>query len=388
MKLRAANDADCRLLWEWVNDPEVRRFAFQSAPIGWQQHQAWFAAKRQDRGGRIYLVLNGRRAPIGQVRFDRSADGEAEVDISIAAGERGRGFGAQALRLACARFCRETGVRRLVSRIKRTNVSSLRAFSSAGFSEAGALGVNGSEAVRLRWEPGGRQTTPAVYMVAARRPQSLSALRAALAGLPGRWIFIERPEQLSIRRLRAIAPRVVFFVHWSTRVPTAVTERYECVGFHMTDLPYGRGGSPLQNLIRRGYRTTMLSAFRMTGGLDDGPVYLKAPLSLDGMAEEIYLRAASLAGRMIARILREQPVAQPQRGRTSVFRRRTPLQSRIPQCADLSGLFDFVRMLDAEGYPRAFLRDRGFRYELSRPALRNGRIQAAVTITPIRKPRA
>ncbi len=27
--------------------------------------------------------------------------------------------------------------------------------------------------------------------------------------------------------------------------------KFECVCFHMTDVPYGRGGSPLQNLIIR-----------------------------------------------------------------------------------------------------------------------------------------
>jgi len=31
-----------------------------------------------------------------------------------------------------------------------------------------------------------------------------------------------------------------------------IFENYEIILFHMTDLPYGRGGSPLQNLIVRG----------------------------------------------------------------------------------------------------------------------------------------
>jgi methionyl-tRNA formyltransferase len=40
-------------------------------------------------------------------------------------------------------------------------------------------------------------------------------------------------------------------------------------------------------------------------------------------------------------------------------------------------------MLDAEGYPRAFLEYAGFRYEFSRAALYDGRIIADVKITPI-----
>lgn len=32
--------------------------------------------------------------------------------------------------------------------------------------------------------------------------------------------------------------------------------------FHMTNFPYGRGGSPLQNLMKRGHHTTTITALR------------------------------------------------------------------------------------------------------------------------------
>ena len=43
----------------------------------------------------------------------------------------------------------------------------------------------------------------------------------------------------------------------------------------MTDLPFGRGGSPLQNLIVRGFEETMTSAIKVTKGIDTGDIYLK-----------------------------------------------------------------------------------------------------------------
>ena len=43
----------------------------------------------------------------------------------------------------------------------------------------------------------------------------------------------------------------------------------------MTDLPYGRGGSPLQNLILDNKQKTMISAFKMTERMDEGPIYIK-----------------------------------------------------------------------------------------------------------------
>ena len=60
--------------------------------------------------------------------------------------------------------------------------------------------------------------------------------------------------------------------------------------FHMTDVLYGRGGSPLQNFIIRGHKETKLTAMKCVKELDAGPVYLKEFLSLLGNAEEIYMR--------------------------------------------------------------------------------------------------
>ena len=57
------------------------------------------------------------------------------------------------------------------------------------------------------------------------------------------------PEDLTPERLASLDPRYVFFLHWSWKIPAEIHTRFECVIFHMSDVPYGRGGSPLQNLI-------------------------------------------------------------------------------------------------------------------------------------------
>ncbi len=48
---------------------------------------------------------------------------------------------------------------------------------------------------------------------------------------------------------------------------------FNCVVFHMTDLPFGRGGSPLQNLISRGIYKTKISAIKVVKEIDAGPIY-------------------------------------------------------------------------------------------------------------------
>ena len=55
---------------------------------------------------------------------------------------------------------------------------------------------------------------------------------------------------------------------------------YNCVCFHMTAVPYGRGGSPLQNLIIQGFSSTLITALKMVKELDAGGVYTKRTRSL------------------------------------------------------------------------------------------------------------
>lgn len=196
-----------------------------------------------------------------------------------------------------------------------------------------------------------------------------------------RFILLDKKEELTFERLRELNPRYVFFPHWSFMIPAPIFESFECVIFHMTDLPFGRGGSPLQNLIARGIYETKISALRCVAGLDAGPVFMKRPLSLYGSAEEIYLRAAAIIEAMIADIVQHNPVPQEQAGEVVCFSRRKPQESNLAGLTELEKVFDYIRMLDAEGYPKAFLETEHLRLEFKRPSMKRGRIVADVVIT-------
>ncbi len=63
----------------------------------------------------------------------------------------------------------------------------------------------------------------------------------------------------------------------------------------MTDLPYGRGGSPLQNLILNKIYTTKISAIKVTKELDEGDIYLKEDFNISkGSAKRFYENASNL----------------------------------------------------------------------------------------------
>jgi methionyl-tRNA formyltransferase len=174
--------------------------------------------------------------------------------------------------------------------------------------------------------------------------------------------------------------RYIFFLHWNWLVPEHLWQNYECVCFHMTDVPYGRGGSPLQNLIVRGHKDTKLTALRMVNEMDAGPVYSKRELSLEGTAAEIYQRAGQQSFDIIRWMIDSQPEPLDQQGEPVVFKRRKPEQSALPVSGDLPMLYDHIRMLDAPTYPLAFIEHGEFIIEFSDARVQGDELNASVRI--------
>ena len=103
-----------------------------------------------------------------------------------------------------------------------------------------------------------------------------------------------------------------------------------------------------------------------------------------GSAEEIFLRADELIEKMIEQIVLETPKAFPQQGEPVLFKRRTPAESNLSLCpeGELSAWYDQIRMLDAAGYPYAFLEIHGMRLEFRRVSKRSDGLHADVKIVP------
>ncbi len=153
LMVRPATDDDCRLLWEWVNDPGVRAMSFRSKPVTWEEHAAWFRATRADAQRAIFIVLDEVQRPVGQVRFEPpDAEGGAEIIISIAGAYRGKGYGTEAVRAACAAYRRTGPARRAVAYIKPENQASLRIFAKAGFTPLGIKSFRDHDAVWMSFE--------------------------------------------------------------------------------------------------------------------------------------------------------------------------------------------------------------------------------------------
>lgn len=195
-------------------------------------------------------------------------------------------------------------------------------------------------------------------------------------------VSLNKKEELNIDNINTIDPTFIFFMHWSWIIPAEIFTSYTCIVFHMTDLPYGRGGSPLQNLIIRGFEETKITAIKVEEGLDTGDIYIKKALSLNGKASDIFKRTGEVIRTMIDEILETNIVPVKQEGEPSYFVRRKPIDSYIPKDIDeLKKLYDFIRMLDATNYPNAFLINGNLKFEFTNAELtENNELLANVRI--------
>ena len=164
----------------------------------------------------------------------------------------------------------------------------------------------------------------ASYVIAAIKSWNIENAEAISARYPEHTFeIITDKAKLTADALKKIDPQYIFFPHWSWIIPEDIYGCFNCVVFHMTDLPFGRGGSPLQNLISRGIYATKISAIRVSGGIDTGDIYDKEPVDIRfGNADQILRKISSVIFHtMIPKFIEGSPTPCKQTGEAVVFNR-------------------------------------------------------------------
>ncbi len=190
--------------------------------------------------------------------------------------------------------------------------------------------------------------------------------------------LITNKDELTADFISKLKPKYIFFPHWSWIIPKELYANFECVVFHMTDLPFGRGGSPFQNLIIREIYDTKISALRVDNGLDIGDIYLKEDFDIAiGSAEENFMKLSGIIfEKMIPKFLTSTLIPAKQNGESTIFQRRKPHESNMYGMDEVSiaKVYDFIRMLDAEGYPKAYLELNNLKIEFSEVHMKNKKL--------------
>lgn len=161
---------------------------------------------------------------------------------------------------------------------------------------------------------------------------------------------------------------VAFFLGCSRIVPPEVLRRNRHnLVVHGSDLPLGRGSSPIPWQVLEGKNRIPIVLFEAAEALDAGPVYFRDVIELDGteLLDEIHQKTWGRTEALIARFLERYPdvSATPQVGASSEYRKRTAADDELDPRHTLETLFDHLRIVDNERYP-AWFRHRGQKYIL------------------------
>lgn len=191
------------------------------------------------------------------------------------------------------------------------------------------------------------------------------------------WTWIKQKEDFQ----EAASFERVFVFRWPHIIKEDMLLLENFVGFHTSNLPDGRGGSPLQNQIVDGILESRINAIKLVKELDAGPIYASKPVTLQGTIEDIWATLANIASDMIIDIVKNKPEPTEQSKTTSTVYKRRRDNSLPTLHTSIEKIYRFVQMLDGEGYPRASLEVGDVKIEFERASIKDGSVLCDARIT-------
>lgn len=131
--MRKATSQDVDLYFHWANDAQVRSSSYQSAPIEYTSHVAWFNSKVLDVNYSFLIFENDLGKPVGQVRIQKEDESFAVIGVSVDEAFRGKGIATTILLQASVYFLQHYPNMQIKAYIKKENKASVKSFEKAGF---------------------------------------------------------------------------------------------------------------------------------------------------------------------------------------------------------------------------------------------------------------
>jgi len=183
------------------------------------------------------------------------------------------------------------------------------------------------------------------------------------------WMRISKEADLNA--IHSFDPDWVFFFHWSQIVDKDIWDKHRCVVLHTSNLPHGKGGSPIQNQILDNVIQTKVNAIEMTDKVDSGKIYCNRLITLQGTLRDIWMTIAIQSYGLIIKCIKENPRPEEQKKESVIKTYKRRRSSNIDLNCTLNQAYNQIRMLDGEGYPRSNIKMGNFIIEFSRAGFDN-----------------
>lgn len=161
----------------------------------------------------------------------------------------------------------------------------------------------------------------------------------------------------------------ILFILGNTRIIPLEKLQNNCINLviHESDLPKGRGFSPVQWQVEQGSNVIKTKLIAAEEEADVGDVFLTDEICLEGheLFSEIRLKQALSSIRLIERFLSAYPSvsATPQSGSPTYYRRRTRKDDELNVDQTLREQFNKLRVAQNDNFPLYFLLN-GYKYEI------------------------
>jgi UDP-2,4-diacetamido-2,4,6-trideoxy-beta-L-altropyranose hydrolase len=154
---------------------------------------------------------------------------------------------------------------------------------------------------------------------------------------------------------------VCFYLSYGRIVGPALRARHgNNLVVHESDLPAGRGWSPLTWQVLQGEQNIVVTLFEAVDAVDAGVIYGQTTIHLAGneLVDELREQQAAATFALCTVFVRDYPgvlqQAREQSGTPNYFPRRTPVNSRLDPDLPLREQFDLLRVCDNTRYPAWF----------------------------------
>ncbi len=139
---------------------------------------------------------------------------------------------------------------------------------------------------------------------------------------------------------------------------------------HASDLPAGKGWSPLSWQILEGRDQIPVSLFEADDSMDSGPIYAQRHINfegyelIDGLRKKLAEATYELCSWFVAEYPRSSAQPKIQKGTQTFYSRRGPKDSQLDVNKTIEEQFNLLRIVDNQAYP-AFFEWKGRRFVLT-----------------------
>lgn len=244
--LRSVTIDDLNILFDWVNEPSVRKNSFNNNIISIEEHKSWLEHVLADLNTKLYILQEDDN-PVGQVRLVFIDDGW-KIRYSIAPVYRGQGYGKIILQLAeneliCGGHIGE----KLYAEVKTEDIASQCIFKKLGYSETASLQDNAYGYIKV-------VTVVEDNIIAPMSPRGGTVLLLSnnVNSLPllewlGKQVdVLYYSDTLNVSMLERIKPHLVISYNYRHIIKKEIIDVLQgnIINLHISLLPWNRGSAP------------------------------------------------------------------------------------------------------------------------------------------------